>query len=83
MTTKLNHEIFNQYPKSSILLFQIIWKNYIYNLITDRNYVLVFSYFYPECPANHGKGGILYYFIKENEFKTKIDDTIKKILENR
>jgi hypothetical protein len=57
--------------------------DYIYNLLTDRDYVLVFSYFYPECIANHGKGGILYYFIKENEFKTKIDDTIKKILENR
>ena len=27
MTTKLNHERFNQYPKSSILLFQIICKN--------------------------------------------------------
>jgi hypothetical protein len=27
MTTKLNHERFNQYPKGSILLFQIICKN--------------------------------------------------------
>ena len=28
----------------------------IKKLMTDRNYVLVFSYFYPECRENHGKG---------------------------
>ena len=52
--------------------------NYIKKLMTDRNYVLVFSHFYPECRENHGKGGIFFNFIKENESKIKIDNIIKK-----
>jgi len=51
---------------------------HIKKLMTDRNYVLVFSYFYPECRENHGKGGIFFNFIKENESKIKIDNIIKK-----
>jgi len=55
---------------------------YINDLITDRNYILVFSYFYPGCKAGHGVGGILFHFVEENEYKTKIDNIIFSILEN-
>lgn len=38
--------------------------NDIKYLMTDRNYVLVFSYFYPECGENHEKRRNFFLFHK-------------------